>query len=301
MTVVWWQVLAGAGLDLLLGDPRWLPHPVRGVGWLIKRLEAFLRWTGLPLYIAGVVLLLATASAACGIVWLTLPWAAVYWIWTLLAIRDLDLEATLVIRRLDAGDLAGARDKLALIVGRDTAALNEPEILRAAIETVAENLGDAVVAPLFWLAAAGPVGMAGYKAVNTLDSMVGYRNERYGKLGWASARFDDVLNFIPARLTALLVWLCALLLRLDAGRSIHVTLRDARTQPSPNSGYPEAAVAGAIGVQLGGLNYYRGVPSLKNYLGDAVRPLSRAAFFDARKLMYGTAALTVAAVCGVVR
>src|SRR5205085_1386130 len=156
------------------------------------------------------------------------------------------------------GDIAEARSKLAMIVGRDTAQLEEPEILRAAIETVAENLSDGVIAPLLYLALGGPVGMAAYKAINTLDSMVGYRDQRYSEFGWASARLDDLANFVPARLTAVLVWTCALMLGYDAGRSRRITLRDAKTQPSPNAGYPEAAVAGALGIRLGGVNFYHG-------------------------------------------
>jgi adenosylcobinamide-phosphate synthase len=183
---------------------------------------------------------------------------------------------------------------LAQIVGRDTESLDEKEVVRATIETIAENLSDAVIAPLFYLALGGPATMAAFKAVNTLDSMTGYRNERYREFGWASARMDDVANWIPARLTAALVWLCALLLRYDARRSIAVTLRDARLQPSPNAGYPEAAVAGALGVRLGGLNYYQGVASRKPYIGDGGRPLDLAAYTKARRLLYGASLLMVA-------
>jgi adenosylcobinamide-phosphate synthase len=225
----------------------------------------------------------------------------VFWIWTLIAIRDLDVEAARVLRRLEAGDLPGARAMLARIVGRDTARLEEPEILRAVLETLAENLSDAVVAPLFYLALGGPVGMAAYKAVNTLDSMVGYRNERYRLFGWASARADDAANYIPARLTAVLVWAAAWLLRCDARRSLRVTLRDARLQPSPNAGYPEAAVAGALGVRLGGANYYGGVASPKAHLGDAVQSIDRRHFSQARRILYAVSALAVLLACGVHR
>ncbi len=294
------QVLAGFGLDLLLGDPRWAPHPVRGFGWVAERLESLWRRSRLPPQAAGILFWLSAMAVAYGVVWATLPYGTVYWIWMLLATRSLDVEAALVLRRLEAGDLDGARQMLARIVGRDTARLEEPEILRAIIETVAENLNDAVVAPLFYLALAGPLGMAAYKAANTLDSMCGYRNERYRLFGWASARLDDVANYLPARLTAGLVWLCALLLRYDVRRSVQVTRRDAHRQPSPNAGYPEAAVAGALGIRLGGLNYYGGVASLKPYLGDPLRPPSRECFRQARRILYAAATLMVAAVCGVV-
>ncbi|MDQ1469082.1 MAG: adenosylcobinamide-phosphate synthase [Bryobacterales bacterium] len=288
-----WELLAGVALDLVIGDPQWLPHPVRAIGWLATTAERFWRGTGLPLRLAGVLFWLTVTGVSAAAVWLTLPWANVYWIYALLACRDLDVEATRVIRALERDDMPDARLKLSRIVGRDTEALAEPEILRATIETVAENLGDGVIAPLFYLAVAGPVGMAAYKAINTLDSMVGYRNDRYRDFGWASARIDDVANFLPARLTALLIWLAALIPGFNAARAFEITLRDGGSQPSPNSGYPEAAAAGALGVQLGGLNYYRGVPSRKPTLGDAIVPLTRAAFQRTRILLYASEGLCV--------
>ena len=295
------EVLAGVGLDLLIGDPQWFPHPVRGFGWVAVRLERFWRWTHLPLRAAGALYWASAVGVAACVVRVTLPWGTVFWIWVLVAIRDLDVEAARVLQRLEAGDLAGARAMLAQIVGRDTEALEEPEVLRAVLETVAEGLNDGIVAPLFYLALAGPIGMAVYKAINTLDSMVGYRNERYRQFGWAAARMDDAVNYLPARLTAALVWLAAGALRYDARRSVRVTLRDARRQPSPNAGYPEAAVAGALRVRLGGTNYYGGVPSAKEYLGDPVQPLRRGHFGQARRLLYAVAVFTVVLVCGVRR
>jgi adenosylcobinamide-phosphate synthase len=300
------ELLAGVAVDLALGDPRWLPHPIRGLGWIIIRLERLYRATRLPLRIAGVLFCLTTVALAAAIVHLTLlylprPWIAIYWIFSLLAIRDLDFEAALVIRELRRNDLPAARRMLSRIVGRDTAALDHSEVLRATIETLAENLGDAVIAPLFYLTLGGPAAMAAYKAVNTLDSMVGYKNDRYREFGWASARLDDVANWLPARLSAALVWLCGALLGYDVRRSVAVTLRDARRQPSPNSGYPEAAVAGAIGVRLGGLNYYQGVASSKPFLGEDGRAPDLAAYSRARRLLYGSSLLMVAAAAGVLR
>ncbi len=293
------QLLCGAALDLALGDPRWLPHPVRGIGWLIARLEPLCRH--LPLYLGGAVLWLLVVGLSASIVWLTLPWLAIFWIWTFLAVRDLDVQSMRVIVALRDGDLVQARERLSMIVGRDTATLDEPEILRATVETVAESLGDGIVGPLFYLALAGPAGMAAYKAASTLDSMCGYRNERYREFGWASARLDDVANFIPARLSVLLVALAALLLGYDARAALKCALRDGRSQPSPNSGYPEAAVAGALGVQLGGLNTYQGVASRKATLGDALRPLSFEVFSGVRRILYATSALAVLLVWGVAR
>lgn len=305
-------LLIAFALDLALGDPRWLPHPVRGFGWLAGRLERLWRRAGsiVGLRAAGVGFALTTIGAGAGLVALSLRLAAaqrwvsaavtIYWTYSLLAIRDLDVEAGAVIRRLEQGDLAAARRELARIVGRDTEKLDEPEILRAVLETVAENLSDGVVAPLLCFGLAGPVGMAVYKAANTLDSMVGYKNERYREFGWASARIDDVLNFVPARLAAALIWLAAGVLGFDVRRSVKTVWRDAAKQPSPNAGYPEAAVAGALRVRLGGLNFYGGVAHPKSWLGDPIVPLSIRSFQKAREILYVTAVLAVAAVAFVV-
>jgi len=294
-----YELLAGVGLDLLVGDPRWFPHPVRGFGWCAIQLERLWRATKLPLRWAGVCFTISAVLCAGAVVWSTLPWLNIFWIWTLLALRDLDWEATLVWRALERGDIEEARRKLAMIVGRDTAHLEEPEILRAAIETVAENLSDAVIGPLLYLGVAGPLGMAAFKAINTLDSMVGYRNARYSEFGWASARLDDLVNFVPARLTAVLVWICALVPGYDAARSRQITMRDAASQPSLNAGYPEAAVAGALGIRLGGVNFYNGARSEKPYLGDPVKPLDKRAFQAARVLLYACSGLMLLVVFGV--
>lgn len=296
-----WVLVAAFALDLALGDPRWLPHPIRGFGWFVARWETFWRalagWIGLRLagvFFAVTAITAATAIVALSIVWVAaVPWltagVAVYWTYSLLAVRDLDVESRRVVRELRQGCLQAARRQVSMIVGRDTERLDESEVLRAVTETVAEGLCDGVVAPLFYFALGGPVGMAFYKAANTLDSMVGYKNERYGEFGWAAARLDDLLNWIPARLTAAIIWLAALLLRLDVSRSIRAVWRDASLQPSPNAGYPEAAVAGALGVQLGGLNFYGGRVSRKPNLGDAATPLTLDIAEDVRRLLYGTA------------
>lgn len=296
------ELMAGVALDLAIGDPQWLPHPVRGIGWLARFSERGLRATRLPLRLAGLLFWALVTGSFTLLVWITVrfghAWCSVYWIYALLACRDLDVEAGRVVRALEQDDPEEARRRLAWIVGRDTAGLDAPQMVRATIETVAENLSDGVIAPLFYLALAGPAGMAAYKAINTLDSMVGYRNARYGEFGWASARIDDLANFVPARITAVLVWMAALLPGFDARRAFRITLRDGRGQPSPNSGYPEAAVAGALGVQLGGLNFYQGQPSMKAHLGDAVRLLEPGVFRRVRVLLYASEGLFVAAVLG---
>ena len=292
------DLLIGVMADLTWGDPAWLPHPVRGIGWLATHAERFWRQTPIPPRFAGALFWFSVVGIFTSAVSFTLPWANIYWIYSLLAARDLDVEAGRVVRALGRHDLIEARRKLSFVVGRDTDPLNEPEILRATFETVAENLSDGVIAPLFYLALGGPLCMALYKAINTLDSMVGYKSERFKEFGWFSARIDDVANFIPARLTALAICTAALLPPFSATRALRIAMRDGSSQPSPNSGYPQAAFAGALGVQLGGLNFYNGVPSLKPSLGDPVRSLKRNLFGRARILLYVSEALCVAAVFG---
>jgi adenosylcobinamide-phosphate synthase len=282
-------------LDLLIGDPRGWPHPVRGLGWIAARLEVPLRGI-LPARGAGVLFWFLIVGIAAAVVWMMVTKlgavAGVYWTYALLAIRSLDHETAHAAAALARGDLEAARAAIAMVVGRDTADLDEAGVLRAAIETMAENLSDAVVAPLFYWALGGPALMAAYKAVNTLDSMVGYKNERYREFGWWSARADDWANWIPARLTAVLIALAAWLLPgLRAAEAWRIAWRDGGSQPSPNSGWPEAAAAGALGVQLGGLNFYQGVASRKARLGDPARPLDLAAYRDCRHLHYAVSLL----------
>ena len=291
------ELLAGVGLDLALGDPQWLPHPVRAIGWWAARLERALKGMA-PRRFAGVLFWILTVTPSAAFVWgsialLPRPWISIYWIYSLLAIRSLDHETSRAVHRLAEGDLMGASEAIGRVVGRDTGHLDEAGVLRAATETLAENLSDAVVAPLLYLALGGPVAMAAYKAVNTLDSMVGYKNELYREFGWFSARADDWANWIPARLTAVFIWICAMCPGLRLRGSVEAALRDAARQPSPNSGWPEAAMAGALGVQLGGVNSYRGRESVKAFLGDAVAPLSVGVFGKARGVLYGVAGIAV--------
>ncbi|HLO25804.1 MAG TPA: adenosylcobinamide-phosphate synthase CbiB, partial [Geobacteraceae bacterium] len=196
---------------------------------------------------------------------------------------------------LARGDIGEARRNLSYIVGRDSANLDEPEIWRATVETVAENSSDGVIAPLFYLMLGGPPLALAYKAINTLDSMVGYKNEQYLQFGWASARCDDLANWLPARLTGLLMVLAAPLAGLSMTRAWWMMARDGHNHASPNSGIPEAAAAGALGVQLGGTNRYFGKPVAKPTIGDALKPLSREAYRGAVRLMYGAEGLLVAA------
>jgi adenosylcobinamide-phosphate synthase len=294
-------------LDLALGDPRWLPHPVVLIGRLISRLEKMLLGTLSSDRAAGVLLLVVTVGSAMAATWLLLRLAllvhplagflaAAFISSTCLAIRSLHSESALVANALASGDIETARRSLSYIVGRDTDHLDEPEIWRALVETVAENSSDGIIAPLFWLTLGGPVAAMAFKAVSTLDSMVGYKNERYLRFGWASARMDDIMNFIPARLTALLMIIAAPLAGLSLRGSRGITMRDRLKHPSPNSGHPEAAAAGALGVRLGGPASYGGRASWKEYIGDPVVPLDERAYLGMIRLMY-TAAFIMAAGC----
>jgi adenosylcobinamide-phosphate synthase len=292
-------------LDLLIGDPRWFPHPVVYVGKLITLLEKALRRLVKNEMTGGILLLALTVSITIGLAFALLkgafaisPWlgfvVAVLLSWSCLAARSLHRESGLVADLLVRGELTAARRYLANIVGRDTAELDEPEVWRATVETVAENTSDGVIAPLFYLCLGGPVLAIAYKAVNTLDSMVGYRNERYLEFGRASARFDDLANFVPARITGLLMVAAAPLFGLSAKNAWRIMRRDGRNHSSPNSGIPEAAAAGALGVRLGGTNLYGGRPVEKPTIGDAVQQISRASWRGSVRLMYGAEALLLA-------
>jgi len=289
-------------LDLIVGDPRWLPHPVVAIGHLINSLDRNLRRDWLDEQMAGILLLLLVVSCTAGTAWLVLRtltalmplagWiAAIMLSSTCLAARSLHKESACVASALIAGDLPNARRYLSYIVGRDTDQLDEQDIWRAVIETVAENTSDGIIAPLFWLAIGGPIAAISYKAVSTLDSMVGYRNQRYLRMGWASARMDDLLNFIPARLSALLLIISAPLAGCSASGAARVTLRDRLNHPSPNSGHPEAAAAGALGIRLGGIATYSGVPSMKKYIGDQLQSIDERAYHGMIRLMYITTLL----------
>ena len=299
------ELFGGVALDFAVGDPRWLPHPVAGIGHLASAAEKLWRSVKLPLRVAGSLAWVSVVGIVGALVHASLavlpvPWIQIYWIFSFLAVRSLDRHASDVIACLLDGDLTAARQSVAMIVGRDTSNLDGAEITRAVFETVAESLNDGVIAPLFWLAVAGPVGMAAYKAANTLDSMFGYKNERYREFGWASARMDDLANFVPARVTAVVIWVVALFLPgLNARNSVRSTLRDAHQQPSPNSGYPEAAIAGALGVQFGGVNFYRGVRCQKAFLGDALQPLDWHLYGHLRSVVYSTAGLFVVLLGGI--
>jgi adenosylcobinamide-phosphate synthase len=263
------QILAALGLDMLWGDPRRLPHPVKGMGRLAVALEEPLRKRMASPRLAGIVtvFIVTVVTAATAAVLLTAayrlhPWVgdalSILLLSTCLAARDLAAHAWQVISALRLGNLEQARERVGRMVGRDTDKLDQGGVVRAAVESVAENTVDGVTAPLFWAVLLGPIGALAYKAASTLDSTFGYKNERYLHFGWASARLDDVLNYLPARLTLPLTVAAAALLDLRPVNTWRIALRDWSKHASPNSGWSEAATAGALGVQLGGPVYRRG-------------------------------------------
>ncbi|MBW1792541.1 MAG: cobalamin biosynthesis protein CobD, partial [Deltaproteobacteria bacterium] len=211
--------------------------------------------------------------------------------YTSLAARDLWKHSQAVYEALKAENLEDARRKVGLIVGRDTTDLSEKEVSRAAVESVAESLVDGVTAPLFYAFLFGPAGAMAYKAINTADSIFGYKNERYREFGWAGARLDDLANLIPARMTAFMIPVAAFLLGLNARNSLRILLRDRKNHSSPNSGHAEAAVAGALGVQLGGSNIYFGKIVEKPTIGDEDQQITPRHILLTNRLMLATTIL----------
>jgi adenosylcobinamide-phosphate synthase len=273
-------------MDFIFGDPRRLPHPTAGIGWCISRMikrwnhgsaaERKRRGIWMTVCITGgvwaagalIISLLTLIHPLLGLggsVWMT---------YSAVAGKGLKEAAEAVKKPLEADNLQEAEKALSMIVGRDTAGLSESEIVRGTVETVAENTVDGVTSPIFWaLIGGGPAAMA-YRAVNTLDSMAGYKNDSFSSFGWASARLDDAANWLPARLTSAAIWLAAFAVPGSRKRAaLIVLLRDARKHPSPNSGWSEALVAGLLGVTLGGTNYYNGIRSQRALMGDGKRQL----------------------------
>jgi adenosylcobinamide-phosphate synthase len=302
------DLLIAAAVDALVGDPRWLPHPVRGMGlvisWYDEHIRLFCESTT-SLRVAGLSLAIGLPVLAYGIGSFAVELAESVSVLfgqavgiglaaTTLAWRDLRDHAVAVTRELTGRNLPAARQAVGMIVGRDTETLSESEIVRATVETIAESTADGVIAPLVYLTLGGaPLALA-YKAINTLDSMIGHRDKRYADFGWASARLDDLANWIPARLTAGFMVLTAGLATRQWERMIEswrILLRDGANHPSPNSGRPEAAMAGALGVQLGGTNYYDGLSHERPVMGDGARILTPGDIGYALRIMTMTALL----------
>lgn len=306
-------LMIGFALDGLLGDPAWLYHPVCVIGKYISFMEKRLRARGGNLRRSALVLTASTVllsmAVTAGILFALGRLGRGYRLigmalldWMGIAVTCMAKEARGVERALAQGVAAG-RTQVARIVGRDTQRLSEEEIIKATVETVAENTTDGVISPLLYAALGGPVLLWGFKAANTLDSMVGYLDEKYRDIGWSSARLDDVLNFLPARITGVLMCAAAWLLGMDGKNAWRILLRDHANHKSPNCAWSEAAAAGALHIQLGGTHDYFGKPIEKPTIGDDDRPVERADIGRANRLLYVTSALMalVIALVGIVR
>lgn len=303
----WYILPAAFALDIMLGDPRFLPHPVRWMGLAIERLEPPLRRIRIDLTFSGALLaavlilgtwllaflVLATAHRVHPLFKVVLEVILIYYC---ISIRSLDDAAMEVKQCLQQNKLQAAREKVAMIVGRDINNYKEEGLARATVETVAENLVDGVTAPLFFAAIGGaPLALA-YKMTNTLDSMVGYKNETYREFGRAAARIDDAANYVPARLSVLFIAAAAQLARQKGLAALKIGFRDGRKHTSPNAGYAEAAFAGALEVRLGGPGTYHGARIEKPYLGKEYRAVATDDIPRACRLMVIASLLWMAAV-----
>ena len=308
-------LLTGYILDLLFGDPRQIYHPIRIIGNLISVLEkgirkVFPKTPGGELA-GGVVLVLLTVGISTAVpavllaiaAWIhpAVYWAlASFWSWQILATKSLKTESMKVYAPLKAGDLPAARYAVSMIVGRDTERLSEEGVAKAAVETVAENTSDGIVAPLIFLAIGGPALGFLYKSVNTMDSMVGYKNDKYLYFGRVAARLDDLLNFFPARISAWLMIAAAAVLGMDGRNAKRIYLRDRHNHASPNSAQTEAVMAGALRVQLAGDAWYFGKRYEKPTIGDPFRSVEPEDIVRANRLMYLTSFFALA-VFGILR
>lgn len=306
-------LVLGFCIDLLLGDPHSIPHPVVLIGKLISAMEKLVRKI-FPKTVRGenvaggvlwfLVVLISTAVPA-GILYLGYmvgPWLGLalesIMCWQILATKSLKVESMKVYTALKAGNPAEYRRAVSMIVGRDTAALNDKAVARAAVETVAENTSDGMIAPMLYLAIGGaPLGFF-YKAVNTMDSMLGYVEMPYKNIGLVPAKMDDFFNFLPARLSALLMLLAGWLEGLDIRRGWRIWRRDRRNHASPNSAQTESVCAGLLGLRLAGDAYYHGVLHKKPYIGDPVREIEYEDIPRACRLLYGTAMVSLVLFCG---
>lgn len=306
-------LLAGFCLDLLFGDPYWFPHLIRLIGALIALLEKVLRAlfpkSANGELIAGLFLVLLTIAIPAGTVFALLQLCAGISLWLrfaletflcyqLLATRALRDESMKVYSALKSGTIEEARKAVSMIVGRDTERLDVTGVTKAAVETVAENASDGVIAPLIYLALGGAVLGVVYKSVNTMDSMVGYKNDKYLYFGRCAAKLDDLLNFIPARVAGLLMCTVAGVSGLDANNAFRIFARDRLNHSSPNSAHTEAACAGALGVQLAGGSFYFGNFVEKPTIGEPLRPVEIEDIARANRLLYATAFIALLLFCG---
>lgn len=275
--------------DLVFGDPEGFPHPVRWMGRLIKFLDHTLRgnrgiWIERMKGVTAVLIVMGISACSAYLFIFFLerlnPFlgnlVSIYVGYVCLSVKDLRIKGMAIMKELKDNDLFKARMELSKIVGRDTDSLSGEKVVAAAVESIAENTNDGIIAPLFYLILGGPVLAITYKAINTLDSMVGYKNEKYIHFGWFSAKLDDVANFIPARITGILIALSSAIPRFSLSNfysSLRTMLLEGGKHPSPNSGGPEAAMAGALGIRLGGPSTYKGKQIVKPFIGEEKRKI----------------------------
>ncbi|MGX4598298.1 adenosylcobinamide-phosphate synthase CbiB [Faecalimicrobium sp. JNUCC 81] len=295
------SIFIGYITDLIIGDPYSFPHPVIYIGKLIKSVENNIRKickSDKALKIGGFLLWFITVGLTYLITYLVVKVSSFnsvifivvnsFIVYTTLATKCLKDEAVKIYEVLKSGDLEKSRVQLSYIVGRDTTSLNESEIIRATVETVAENTVDGIIAPMFYAFIGGaPLAMA-YKAINTLDSMVGYKNDKYMNLGFASAKIDDIANYIPARISVLLMTIGSLILSYNYKNCFKIAIRDRKNHKSPNCAYSEGSVAGALGIQLGGTNIYFGKAVYKPTIGDKLREIEIDDIVRTNKIMYAS-------------
>lgn len=299
--MIFYAVLFGFLLDLLLGDPAWLPHPVVYMGKAIAGLERFLRprfpQTDQGAFMAGCILAAALPLGSllffggmCLAAYKINPLCGLFlqsiWCWQALAMKGLATESRRVYRELEKKDLPAARKAVSRIVGRDTAELTEEGVTKAAVETVAENFTDGVLSPLFYMLLGGASLAMVYKSINTMDSMVGYKNETYLFFGRAAAKLDDAVNYLPSRIAAFFWILAAGMAGFSAKNARKIWRRDGRNHASPNSAQTEAACAGALGIRLAGPAYYFGKRYEKPYIGDALREAEPGDILRANRMLY---------------
>ena len=305
-------VVLGFILDLLIGDPHWLYHPVQAIGKLISVLEKVLRKifpkTKTGERIGGCFLVGFVVGISVGVTIVLLRFCYhVHWglgiavetviCYQMLATKSLKTESMKVYDALKTGDIEKSRKAVSMIVGRDTQNLTEEGVTKAAVETVAENASDGVLAPLFYMVIGGGILAVAYKSINTMDSMVGYKNDRYQYFGTAAALLDDLANYIPARLSALLMILAAGVEGMDAGQAARIYKRDRYKHASPNSAHTESVMAGALRIQLAGDAWYFGELHKKDYIGDPLRPVEIGDIKRANRLLYATAIIALLVFC----
>lgn len=302
-------LVAGAILDTIVGDPYNIPHPIRAIGALIGGLERYFRNNCKNLRIAGLLIAVTVVGLSASVTWALLtvcerihPFlrtaAESVVCCYMLAAKNLRDESMKVCKAAEIGDFEAARRAVSMIVGRDTAVLDNAGIIRAAVETVAENASDGVTAPLFYMGICGAVGGVVYKAVNTMDSMIGYKDEKFADIGRFAAKLDDLLNLVPSRLTALMMIAAAPLVGLDGGNALRIWRRDRRNHASPNSAQTESACAGALHLRLAGDAWYFGKLHKKPFIGDNLRKIQPQDIRRANRLMYAASAMMLVLATG---